>query len=550
MERGICSAAQFRASQDGRGIRGYAAVFNHPSDDLGGFSERVMPGAFTRCLRSSPDVRCLFNHNASQLLGRTASGTLRLREDDLGLFFDCDLPDTQLGRDVQEMVKRGDISQCSFGFIVQGQRWPNDTTRELTDVDMLDVSPVTFPAYPQTSVSARQAAHWPDGVPPEVRSRTSTSRSRISVPAIPAITVPKPEPPIQHFESRQEQLAIVDRLASRLGFNLKEKRFFMRTTEKTRSAIQRFAFGGHAAVRDLTTSTGGAFVPEGFQDEVYDTMKQVDELTNPEVVTHLRTDNGAPLLLFGGDDVENVATIVGEGNTSSEVDPTALQQTLLPTVPTWDSGVVACSLQFLQDSAVDISVWLAKALGIRLARGIGQSLVSTLESSAIEGATSTSTSQIAYDDLLNLRSSVDEAYRRSAKCFWLMSDATLANIDALVDSVGQPIIKPVFQNGRRIILGYPVAFSPSLPSIAANAKAAYFGDFSRFIFRTVNGIEKGSGDTKSGQLVRLWETPGFVENLVVGFKCFMRAQGALMDVFDDGSPAVSNSPVKYLQMAA
>lgn len=324
----------------------------------------------------------------------------------------------------------------------------------------------------------------------------------------------------------------------------------MEITQEVRSAIRRFALGGHWAVRDLTTSTGGAFVPEGFQDAVYDTMKQVDELTNPDVVTRLRTDNGSPLLLFGGDDVENAATILGEGDPGVEVDPTALQQTMLPSAPTWDSGVVACSLQFLEDAAVDIPAWLARVFGIRLARGIGQSFVATLQDSAINGATSASASQIAYGDLLALRSSIDESYRRSAKCFWLMSDSTLANIDGLVDDVSQPIIKPVYQNGRRMILGYPVAFSPSLPSVAAGAQVVFFGDFSRFIFRTVNTGGTSHDNAGNGQIVRLWEAPGFVENLLVGFKTFQRVQGTLMDVFTGGSPEVSSSPVKYLQMAA
>lgn len=77
------------------GIRGYAAVFNQLSEDLGGFRERVLPGAFKDCLAASPDVRCLFNHDPNAVLGRTKAGTLRLAEDNKGLHFDCDLPDTR-----------------------------------------------------------------------------------------------------------------------------------------------------------------------------------------------------------------------------------------------------------------------------------------------------------------------------------------------------------------------------------------------------------------------------------------------------------------------
>lgn len=167
----ILKACEVRASDDGKTISGYAAVFNQPSEDLGWFREIVRPGAFTRCLGASPDVRCLFNHDASSILGRTKSGTLRLKEDNVGLHFDCDLPDTQAARDVRASVLRGDIDQCSFGFMVNSQTWKEEkdadgnlqTTRELTDVDVFDVSPVTYPAYPQTSVEARGL--WPDGEP-------------------------------------------------------------------------------------------------------------------------------------------------------------------------------------------------------------------------------------------------------------------------------------------------------------------------------------------------------------------------------------------------
>lgn len=170
----VFRACEVRAKADGKGIQGYAAVFNQLSEYLGWFREMVLPGAFSRCLSTGPDVRCLFNHDSNNVLGRTKSGTLRLNEDLVGLAFDCDLPDTQMGRDVLEMVTRGDVDQCSFAFTVNQQNWCEEkdaagniqTIRELTDVDVLDVSPVAYPAYTQTSVSVR--ALWPDGEPEDV----------------------------------------------------------------------------------------------------------------------------------------------------------------------------------------------------------------------------------------------------------------------------------------------------------------------------------------------------------------------------------------------
>lgn len=166
------SGAELRAI-GGNGIEGYAAVFNSPSGDLGGFTETIKPGAFTRAIKTRQDVRALFNHNPNAIIGRTKSGTLRLSEDSAGLHFACDLPDTQLGRDVRASIKRGDIDGCSFGFIARSDSWNTQgTERQLLDVDLLDVGPVTYPAYTATSVSARSL--WPDGIPAGVKShRTS-----------------------------------------------------------------------------------------------------------------------------------------------------------------------------------------------------------------------------------------------------------------------------------------------------------------------------------------------------------------------------------------
>jgi uncharacterized protein len=149
------------------GIKGYAAVFNRLSEDLGGFRETILPGAFRDCLATKPDVRCLFNHNPNLVLGRTRAGTLTLAEDDIGLRFDCDLPDTQTARDLRASIQRGDVDQCSFGFYVKSQKWARsageDLVRELHAVDLFDVSAVTYPAYPQTSVDERA---WPLGYSP------------------------------------------------------------------------------------------------------------------------------------------------------------------------------------------------------------------------------------------------------------------------------------------------------------------------------------------------------------------------------------------------
>lgn len=145
-------------------LEGHAAVFNKFSEDLGGFREKIAPGAFKESLRKS-DVRALVNHDGNLVLGRNTAGTLTLKEDSEGLFFSVDLPDTQVARDIKVSIDRGDIDQCSFGFIVEADTWEEkdngDVERTINKVrQLLDVSVVTFPAYPDTSVAATRMDEW------------------------------------------------------------------------------------------------------------------------------------------------------------------------------------------------------------------------------------------------------------------------------------------------------------------------------------------------------------------------------------------------------
>ena len=159
IERRFVPATELRiAEKNGKKfIQGYSALFNVLSDDLGGFKERIAPGAFSDVLTG--DTWSLFNHNPDNILGRTTAGTLTLKEDDRGLFMETELPDTDIAGRVITHIERGDVSQQSFGFITLDASW--DTVdgidvRTLKKVkDLLDVGPVIFAAYPQTSVGLR-----------------------------------------------------------------------------------------------------------------------------------------------------------------------------------------------------------------------------------------------------------------------------------------------------------------------------------------------------------------------------------------------------------
>ena len=141
-------------------VKGYLAVYNQRSVDLGNFTEIVAPGAFTNSLKVSPDVRLLANHDWTKPLARTASGTLTLRDDSHGLGFTGTLPDTTYARDLSESMSRGDVTGCSFGFNCDDDSWANTddgVVRTLRAVSLIEGSIVTVPAYPQTSVCLRSA---------------------------------------------------------------------------------------------------------------------------------------------------------------------------------------------------------------------------------------------------------------------------------------------------------------------------------------------------------------------------------------------------------
>lgn len=178
----------------GKIIVGYGAVF-YRGDDAGteyriwsDMVERINPGAFTRALSEGQDVRGLFNHDSGRILGRTASGTMRLSVDAIGLKYEIDLPDTQEARDLATLIARGDITGSSFAFGANKTQWEDRedglSIRTLMDVDLYDVGPVTYPAYESTSAAVRSAER--DGLISEreqyrkMESQTKTETDRVN----------------------------------------------------------------------------------------------------------------------------------------------------------------------------------------------------------------------------------------------------------------------------------------------------------------------------------------------------------------------------------
>lgn len=155
------SKLEVRTDGDAAKLVGYAAVFHRDSELIfGSFIERIAPGAFAESIAKPDDVRALINHDPNLILARNLAGTLALREDGHGLLTEIDPPKTSYAADLLESTRRGDISQMSFGFETIEDKWTRGENgapdiRTLLKVRLFDVSPVTFPAYPDTEVAVR-----------------------------------------------------------------------------------------------------------------------------------------------------------------------------------------------------------------------------------------------------------------------------------------------------------------------------------------------------------------------------------------------------------
>jgi len=162
---------ELKAAVEGRTVEGYASVFNSMSEDLGGFREIILPGAFSNVLDN--DVRALYNHDSNYLLARTTSGTLELKEDDKGLYYRFEMPNTSYGNDMLELFRRGDLSQSSFGFTVEKDSWRMEEGQHVRYIErvgsLFDVSPVVYPAYASASSGLRSAEPNGEGEAEEAR---------------------------------------------------------------------------------------------------------------------------------------------------------------------------------------------------------------------------------------------------------------------------------------------------------------------------------------------------------------------------------------------
>jgi HK97 family phage prohead protease len=165
----IITVGEIRARRGDKPVlEGYAAKFNIRSHDFGGWAETIRPGAFTRTI-ADDDVVMHYDHGIGggmAVFGRTGSKTLRLSQDAIGLRFEADLPNTTAGKDLLELVDRGDIAEMSFAFRARqpgGDEWHQEgvmSIRTLIDVKLFDIAPVVHGQYPQTEIALRSLDAW------------------------------------------------------------------------------------------------------------------------------------------------------------------------------------------------------------------------------------------------------------------------------------------------------------------------------------------------------------------------------------------------------
>lgn len=285
-------------------------------------------------------------------------------------------------------------------------------------------------------------------------------------------------------------------------------------------------------------TAGGYTVPEGFYNQIQSALLHYGGMRQSRS-TKITTDMGNDLPIMTDNDTSNTGAIINENPTSQdEQDVTFGRVTLRAHMYT--SKMVRVSLQFLQDSGVNVQQFLSDKLGIRLGRIMNThfttgdavnkpSGVVTGATQGVAGATGQTTTVTA-DDLIALEHSVDIAYRQQG-AEWMMRDATVKAIKQLKDGNGRPLWLPgLAVAAPDSILGYPYIVNNDVATMAASAKSILFGDFAKYFIRDVRGIT----------VLRLDER--YAELFQVAFLAFARADGGLVDA--------GTNPIKYYQNSA
>jgi HK97 family phage major capsid protein len=285
------------------------------------------------------------------------------------------------------------------------------------------------------------------------------------------------------------------------------------------------ADGESRALSVGTNTAGGYTVPPGFRDVLIETMKWYGNVR--QEATNLSTDSGQPLQWPTFNGTSQVGRIIAENVQLTQTDPVFGTAALGAYM--YSSDLVLVPYQFLQDTAIDASSFLARILGTRIGRiqnqhfttGTGSSQPLGIQTNAVTGATlaTGNTVTVTYAGLVNLVHSLDPAYRNGGNAKFMANDAVLAQFRLLVDSQNRPLWQPAVVAGEPdVILGYPIVVNNDMPVPAASVKSILFGDFQRgFVVRDVLGIQARRLDER------------YADFLQVGWFGFARADSTVQD---------------------
>lgn len=277
-----------------------------------------------------------------------------------------------------------------------------------------------------------------------------------------------------------------------------------------------------------TGSEGGFTVPTSIANDLIDAMKDFSGVRN--IADVIRTAEGNPLNYPGSDGTAEVGELIGENTTATAADP--VFTSVAVNAFKYSSKIVAVPFELLQDSVIDVEAFVRKRLAERLGRimnqhfttGTGTGQPRGVVTGAATGKTGTTgqTVTVIFDDLVDLTTSVNIAYRQQGRARFMLRDASLAIVRKIKDSQGRPIFIPGWDGlGRAMpdtILGYPVQVNDDVAAMAANARSIAFGDFNYYKVRDVMSVTMfrftDSNYARLGQ---------------VGFLAWMRSGGNLVD---------------------
>ena len=490
---------EFRMSPDGKMLSGYAALYDSKSVDVG-YIETIAPGAFDRSLARDDEVLALVEHDSNRLLGRRSAGTLRLSSDDVGLAFEIDIPDTTLGRDVREQVRRGDLSQMSFAFEIEheldeelGRNADGQRTRRILAARLWDVSVVAQPAYEETSINVRSYIMPEPTKMDEVRRLTVEMRSILDgeVNAEASEQYDRMELRLTSLEQdirserRSDSLARVERLleeptrSAPTPTDTKPENVY-ETRAYSEAFFANLTGSANVEQRDMLAGSGSGanIVPTEMEAAITELLDAPQTMRGICSVTQARGDREVP-----------VETAIGSGGwlaeqgTISTSDVTLVKRTASP--KSYGTAIAWSSLQ-ASNAIVSVDAYFGRAVGRTMSAGINSAyLVGTGSSNQPTGLV-TALGTPTYmnlavnkgDAIMDAVAELDPQYRVGAR--WMMNDTTLTLIRKLKDDDGAYLWKQAerYSDLREGVAGSLLGYPVTIDSAMANT-SILFGDIAR-----------------------------------------------------------------------